>query len=220
MTESRTDDTSVFLQLMVFTDCTDFKPLASQLRRLQFPAFLYKDLSDPQGVGLVTLCEKPEHIVSQVRDLLSSRLFRVLMLRHELTMTGRTFAEEDADTGPAAVLANEEWPWAIWYSVRGTTELSVLDPRLQGAVFDRMVDTAGHDDADLGRILLKSHGLDQGGNEYVHGLHGRSLAGLSAIIEATGRSPLHAELVASSGPFFVGRLIGEADAVDGQQARW
>lgn len=221
MNEIETNDIPLFLQLLVFTDCTDFKPLSMQLSRLDLDCYLFKDLRDPQGIGVLAIAEDPEHIVSQLQEALSNRLLRVLMLRQELTMTARTHAAATPTRHELeAMLRNAEWPWAIWYPMRGTASLSDLDEKLQGPVFDRIVDTAGVDPAGFGRALLKSHGLDQHANEFVQGLLGPDLHQLSTVVEATRRSPLHSEYVAASGPFFVGRAIREGEIAGEGRARW
>lgn len=222
MNETATNEKPLFLQLSVFTDCTDFKQLLMHLSRLELECFLFKDLRDPQGIGVLAIAEDPEHIVSELRDALSGRLLRVLMLRHDLSMTARTCDTATSSRRDVeAMLNNPEWPWAIWYPMRGTANLAELDEKLEGPVFDRMVDTAGLDPADFGRVLLKSHGLDGAGNEFVQGLFGRHLHELSAVVEATRRTPLHSEYVAASGPFFVGRVIGRERETSGDaRARW
>ncbi len=221
MSESDTNDKPTYLQLLVFTDCTDANSLSVHLSRLNFGCFLFKDLSDPQGLGVLAVANDPEQIVSDLRDLLSQRLFRVLMLRHERTMTART----PAGGGPSreeleAMLGNEEWPWAMWYPMRGTASLSDLDEHLKGPVFERMIDSAGAKRTDFGRVLLRSHGLDAHGNEFMQGLHGSDLGQLSRVVEASRQTPLHAEYVASSGPFFVGRAIHKERIAGTGRARW
>jgi hypothetical protein len=220
MNESAANDTPLFLQLLVFTDCVDYKPLSLQLDRLPIDCLLFKDLRDPQGIGLLAFSDDPEHIASDLRDMLSSRLFRAFMLRHELTMTARTFGDiARAREELEAATRNREWPWAIWHPIKGTAALAALDEKLHAAAFGRMVDVTGLGPSDFGRVLLKGHGLDGHGNDFVQGFFGRHLHQLSAIIESTQRSPLHGELVSASGPYFVGRSLAAGDA-PAAQARW
>ncbi len=212
-----------FMQLLVFTDCADLTPIGGPLEHLELDCVLYKDLNDPQGIGLLALADDPDDLVQDLRDVLSARVFRVLMQRHELTMIGRCFSAPNGSLEePSAVLGNGDWPWAVWHPMRGTAELSALDESKQRQVFEALIEAGEASSSDLGHICLKSHGLDRSGNEFVHGLHGRDLGEISAFIETMKRAEHHAANIASSGPFFVGRAVrsGEAASGGGPKARW
>ncbi len=221
MNDAKQPTVAKFMQLLVFTDCADLAPIVGPLEHLKLHCVLYKDLNDPQGIGLLTLADNPDDLVNDLRDLLSSRMFRVLMQRHELTMIGRIFSSPNGSLeDPSAVLDNGDWPWAVWHPMRGTAELSALDDSEQLQVFETLIETAETSPDNVGHIYLKSHGLDRIGNEFVHGLHGRDLGEVSASIQAMKRAAQHTANIASSGPFFVGHTVRVGEKVGGSKARW
>src|SRR5688572_4533713 len=120
-------DRRLYMQLQVFTGCTDGKPLVDALEASGVEAVLYEDVNDPRGVGVLTMSEDPTLFVTGVRDLLNRGPFAGLPLRPELTMMGRTYAsgfEADLDEWllrrPRRTALNPAWPWGIWYPLRRT----------------------------------------------------------------------------------------------------
>src|SRR5262245_11425406 len=91
-------DRRLFMQLLVFScpDARDPAATAASLGRAMeqggVPAVIYEDANDPQGIGLLTWSEDPAMFVTAVRPALNSIEPRVLRLRPELTMLGRTYS--------------------------------------------------------------------------------------------------------------------------------
>jgi len=220
MSEDRGADTRLFMQLLVFTDCSDLRPLLLPLERLPLDIVLYKDVSDPQGVGLLAITEDPELLVTDLRELLDSRVFRVLMLRNELTMAGHAGTHDGQGEHPAAGIAKSEaWRWVAWFPLRTAAAMATLSETKQDEAF-AAIETACDDDSNCCRVRLRSHALNRAGNDFVYGLHGHDLHHLTSSIDAMRRAPRYAELIASCGPFFVGRALRDGDSYVGPQARW
>jgi chlorite dismutase len=221
MSTTEAADSSLFMQLLVFTDCSEIKPLLLPLKHLPLDCVVYKDLNDPQGFALLAVADDPELFVTDLRDVLCSRLFRVLMQRHDLTMTGRTWGDANSNIDQLeAVVKDEEWAWVLWYPMRGTPAFAALNEAEQVAVLDGITSSTGLNAGDFGHVRLKSHALDRDGNEFIHGVHARSPHDLSRFIEAFTRAEQHAEHIASAGPFFIGRDVRGADVTGGRAARW
>src|SRR5262249_49748479 len=82
----------LFLQLQVFGECGESKPLAAGLEASRLDGVLYADVNDPRGVGVLGLSEDPTLFVTGFRELLGSEPFVGLARKPELTMLGRTYA--------------------------------------------------------------------------------------------------------------------------------
>ena len=104
--------------------------------------------------------------------------------------------------------------------MRGTPAFARLHEVEQAAVLDRITSPAGLNAEDFVQIRLKSHALDSGGNEYMHGVHARSPRHLSLFVEAIRRTEQYAQHIVNAGPFFVGRTHRATAAAGGPGARW
>jgi len=82
----------LFMQLQVWTGCSDGKPLVEAMERSRIEGVLYHDVNDPAGVALLTCHEDPAFFASALRGLLAAAPFASLRHRPELTMLGRTYA--------------------------------------------------------------------------------------------------------------------------------
>src|SRR5919106_3399372 len=82
----------LFMQLHVFTSCTDVKPVVRALAASRIEAVLYHDLNDPRGIGVLAMEEDPGFVVNDLRALLNAEPFAELPYRTEFTMFGRTYA--------------------------------------------------------------------------------------------------------------------------------
>ena len=82
----QTLDARLFVQLQVFTGCSDAAVLVDPIRRSGLDAVLYADVNDPRGVGLLTMSEDPEIFTGPARALLAHPPFDRLTHRPELTM--------------------------------------------------------------------------------------------------------------------------------------
>lgn len=212
-------DRRLYMQLQVFTGCTDGKPLVGALEATGMEAVLYEDVNDPRGVGVLTMSEDPAFFVTGVRDLFNRGPFAALMLRAELTMMGRTYAsgfEADLDEWllrrPRRTALNPAWPWGIWYPLRRTGAFARLDPREQGQVIrEHSVIGRAYGDADLAHdVRLACQGLDMHDNDFVIGLVGKDLHPLSHLVQTMRKTVQTSQYLQTLGPFFVGHVLWQS----------
>src|SRR5205807_6619608 len=57
--ETQISEKRLYLQLQVYTGCSDPKPLAEALKASGLESVLYLDVNDPRGVALLALSEDP-----------------------------------------------------------------------------------------------------------------------------------------------------------------
>lgn len=209
-------DRRLYMQLQVFTGCTDSKPLVGVLEASGMEAVLYEDVNDPRGVGVLTMAEDPTVFVTGVRDLLNRGPFAGLPLRPELTMMGRTYAsgfEADLDEWllrrPRRTALNPAWPWGIWYPLRRTGAFARLDAKEQGQVIrEHSVIGRAYGDADLAHdVRLACQGLDVNDNDFVIGLVGKELHPLSHLVQTMRKTVQTSQYLQTLGPFFVGHVL-------------
>jgi hypothetical protein len=202
------------MQLQVFTGCADTAPLAAALQASRAEAVLYLDVSDPKGVGVLTMAEDPSYFVTGLRDLLNAPPFGGLVRRPEFAMLGRTYSagfevdlEEYLLRRPRRVALKADWPWAVWYPLRRTGAFARLSPKEQGAIL-REHATIGRAYGEAGYaqdIRLACNGLDENDNDFVVGLVGPDLYPLSHLVQSMRRTIQTSEYIEKLGPFFIGR---------------
>ncbi|HSB71183.1 MAG TPA: chlorite dismutase family protein [Candidatus Methylomirabilis sp.] len=217
----QTLDRRLFMQLQVFTGCSETKPLIEALEAGRVESVLYLDISDPRGVGVLAMSEDPTFFVTRLRDLLGSPPFATLTRRPEFAMLGRTYAsgfepdlEEYLLRRPRRVSRKPDWPWAVWYPLRRTGAFARLSPKDQGAIL-REHATIGRAYGEAGLtqdIRLACNGLDVNDNDFVIGLIGPDLYPLSHLVHAMRRSIQTSEYIEKLGPFFVGRACWQSPA--------
>jgi len=209
----------LFMQLQVFTLCTDTKPLVRALETAGAQAVLYRDVNDPRGVGVLGMHEDPSFFVGGFRDVLNSESFVGLQHRPDLAMFGRTYAsgfeadlEEWLFTRPRRTALTPAWPWAIWYPLRRTGAFGRLSPQEQGAIIrEHSVIGRAYGDADLAHdIRLACHGLDVKDNDFVIGLVGRELHPLSHLVQAMRKTVQTSQYLQTLGPFFIGHAVWQS----------
>ena len=206
-------DRRLFLQLQAFTGCTDPKPLIAALDASQAEAVLYLDVSDPKGVGVLTMTEDPTFFVAGLRELLNAPPFGGLTRRPEFTMLGRTYAsgfEADLEDyllrRPRRIAGKADWSWAVWYPLRRTGAFARLSPKEQGTIL-REHATIGRAYGEAGfaqDIRLACNGLDANDNDFVIGLVGPDLHPLSHLVQNMRKTIQTSEYIEKLGPFFVG----------------
>jgi chlorite dismutase len=210
----------LFMQLLVFECSPDKEPtelsaaMSGVLHSEGVGAVVYEDVNHPRGIGLLTWSEDPTAFVRAVRPAIHRAGARVLRLRPELTMLGRTYStgyESDLEhwliRRPPETVLNDAWPWAIWYPLRRSGAFARLEGREQGDIL-REHATIGraYGAQDLAHdVRLACHGLDTHDNEFVIGLVGPQLHPLSHIVQAMRRTRQTSEFIMQMGPFFVGR---------------
>lgn len=212
-------DRRLYMQFMAFGSCADPESLIDVLAAAKIDGALYLDLNDPQGIGLVTMSEDPDHFITQVRRTLNSAPFAALQPKPEFTMFGRTYAlgyendlEEAIITRPHKKVLNPELNWAVWYPLRRKKEFETLDEQEQRIVLMEH----GGIGMRFGRaglatdIRLACHGLDKHDNDFVIGLLGHELHPLSAVVQQMRRTKQTSQHLESLGPFFIGKVIWQA----------
>ena len=209
----------LFMQLHVFGDCLDPKPLVRALEAARFEAALYRDVTDPRGVGVLTMSDDPAFFVSDLRETLNAEPFASLRRDPALTMFGRTYAsgfEADLDEWlfrrPRRTALNPAWPWAVWYPLRRTGPFARLAPKEQGEIIrEHSVIGRAYGDADLAHdIRLACHGLDRNDNDFVIGLVGRELHPLSHLVQTMRRTVQTSQYIQTLGPFFIGHALWQS----------
>ncbi len=214
----RSDD-RLFLQLVVFTGCTDAAGVAAHIQHSGVEGVVYENVNDPRGVAILSLTRTPASFLEHVRPALNSGLCAGLTLLPDYTMLGRTYSlgyEPDLqDTlidRPRRTVLNPAWRWAIWYPLRRSGRFAQLPDQEQRAILSEhgsvgMAFGAGdyvHD------VRLACHGLDRDDNDFVIGLIGKELVPLSAIVQAMRKTQQTTLYLDRLGPFFVGRAIWQS----------
>ena len=212
-------DRRLFMQLQVFGDCPDPRPLVDALAMARIDGVLYADVNDPRGVGVLAFNEDPDYFIDTLRPVLGCPPFVHLTQKPEYTMFGRTYAlgyEPDlADVllhRPRRYALSRDWPWAVWYPLRRSGDFERLPEEDRRAVLkEHGAIGKAFGQADLAHdIRLACHGLDKHDNDFVVGLLGRALYPLSAIVQTmrgTQQTSLYLERL---GPFFVGRVVWQS----------
>ena len=216
--EQQISEKRLYLQLQVYTGCSDPEPLAEALKDSKIESVLYLDVNDPRGVAVLAMSEDPGLFAGAFRDL-QNKSFASLTRRPELTMIGRTYAtgrepnlEHMLLKKPRQTALNPDWPWAVWYPLRRKPTFATLPPPDQGKILHEhaMIGMAfGAADA-AHDIRVACYGLDQDDNEFVIGLVGKDLTPLSQCVQEMRKTRQTAEYIKSLGPFFVGRVLWQS----------
>ncbi len=205
----------LFFQLHVFGGCTDVDATISVFRESGIPSVVYEDLNDPTGIGILAFFEDPELFLEKLRPALVSPVIADLHQKHELTMSGRTYAvgyEKDLEYAlidrPKERLENDRLSWAIWYPLkrRSTYERLPGDKQREIQMEHRKIARRFTADGTVGDIRLASFGLNTTDNDFIVALLGETLHPLSAVVQQMRKSVHTAEYIESMGPFFVGRV--------------
>jgi chlorite dismutase len=209
----------LFMQLQVYTGCTDADALAKAVESSGIEAAVYLDVNDPRGIGLLTMSEEPEHFVKEVRPLVNRDPFRTLIYRPELTMLGRSYAsgyepnlEEWLLQKPRRNALNPDWPWAVWYPLRRQGAFNALPGNEQSSILREHGGIGRlYGEQDLAHdIRLACHGIDTNDNEFVIGLTGKQLHPLSHLVQTMRKTRQTSEFMQHMGPFFVGHALWQS----------
>jgi chlorite dismutase len=207
------------MQLHAFGGCTDEKDLVAKLETTGIEAVLYKDMNDPQGVGLLAMSENPTFFVTTLRDLLNDEPFMMLDFKPEYTMLGRSYSsgyEPDLEdwlvSKPRRTALEPNWPWAIWYPLRRTGAFSALPENEQKSILREHGGIGRlYGDEDLAHdIRLACHGIDAADNEFLIGLIGKDLYPLSHLVQTMRKTRQTSQFIQSMGPFFVGYAVWQS----------
>ena len=209
----------LFLQLQVFTGCSQPQELIEPVKASGLEVVLYHDLNDPKGIGLLFMTEDPEALVTDTRRLLISPPFDALQRKAEFTMVGRTYSsgrEPDLEdwllVKPRRNALNPELQWAIWYPLRRKPEFYRLPKPDQGKILmeHAMIGRTYVDAGYAHDIRLACFGLDAHDNDFVIGLMSADLHPLSHLVQEMRKTQQTAQYLESLGPFFVGKVCWQS----------
>lgn len=204
------------MQLLVFGNCHDARPLAHALEASGITGVLYEDVNDAHGVGLLTLTQDPNEFIDRIRPLLNVEPFASLEQKEEYTLMGRTYSlgyEPDlAETllhRPRRTVLNKDWRWVVWYPLRRSGRFATLTEQEQRVILsEHGAIGMSFGAADYAHdIRLACHGLDKQDNDFVVGLVGPELYPLSAIVQTMRKTQQTSLYLERLGPFFVGRVL-------------
>lgn len=217
--ESITMDRRLYMQMLAFGDCLDTAAVVAVLEAAAVQGVLYAEASDPFGIGLMTFSEDPAYFIEKVRPMLQQKPFTDLTPKPEFSMLGRTYSigyernlEYVLTQKPAERVTNPEWPWAVWYPLKRKGSFQLLSRDEQMTVLKEH-GTIGRSYGESGHgldIRLACHGLDKNDNDFVTGLVGNNLTGLSKIVERMRKTKQTSTYLESLGPFFVGKVIWQS----------
>ena len=212
-------DRRLFIQLLAFGDCYDTQALIDGLQTANIQGALYEDVNDPYGVALLTYSETPDHFVTDIRHLAHTAPFLALTPKPEYTMLGRTYSigyepdlEETLINRPRRRIANQEWPWAVWYPLRRSGQFEHLPTEEQRVILmehggiGRAYGRAGY----AADIRLSCHGLDKNDNDFVTALLGPELYPLSRIVQRMRKTKQTSLYLERLGPFFIGKAVWQS----------
>jgi chlorite dismutase len=204
----------LFMQLHVFTDCTDKGALAKAIQGSGLTATLYENLHDPRGVGVVFATTSPDELIDRAGDMLRSGPFTDCTPVPSYTMLGRTYlvgyerdVEEVLLRRPLERLLDPALRWAVWYPLRRSGSFEHVPADEQRRVL-REHGTVGAEFSAGGQaydIRLACHGLDANDNDFVIGILGPDLTRLSMLVERMRKTVQTSTYLEKLGPFFVGR---------------
>jgi hypothetical protein len=209
-------DSRLFMQLLVFGECTDAAAVAGCLDGAADAVVVYEDLNDPRGIAVLTVSEDPNAFINLVRPRLTSGPMKSLSLKPQFTMFGRTYSlgyepdlREVLIDRPRRTVLNPDWPWAIWYPLRRSGGFAQLPSDQQRTILAEhgQIGMAFGAADYVHDVRLACHGLDRDDNDFVIGLIGKDLFPLSALVQAMRRTQQTALYLDRLGPFFVGRKV-------------
>lgn len=209
----------LYMQLLAFGGCSDPAPLVDALQDANIQGVLYADVNDAQGVGLLTFSEDPAYFVDAVRPVLNEEPFLSLTPKLHYSMLGRTYSigyERDLEyvllRKPAERVTDPKNVWAVWYPLRRAGSFELLDREEQMTILKehggigRAYGGSGHG-LD---VRLAAHGLDTNDSDFVTGLIGSDLTGLSKIVQRMRKTKQTSTYLERLGPFFVGKVIWQS----------
>ncbi len=216
-------DRRLFMKFTAFGDCADVEAASRALAEAGVEGALYLDTNDPDGIGIITLAEDPQHFVTTLRDTFNAEPFAGMTHKPEFDMLGRTYTigyepslEDTLFEKPRTKITNPEFSWALWYPLQRSKGFYVLPEAKQRQIL------AEH--GSIGKrygfaglaadIRLACHGLDKNDNDFVIGLLGPNLFPLSAVVQEMRKTEQTSQFLDSLGPFFVGRVAWQSAKTD------
>ena len=211
-----TSNRILYMQMQVFTGCTDTAAAIAAFRESGIPGVVYEHLNDTSGLGVVTVSESPDYFLETVRPFFNAGPFAEMAPVPEMAMFGRTYTigyepdlEEALIGRPRRTALNPDWPWAIWYPLRRGGAFEQLNRKEQMAILGEH-GTIGRafGAADLAHdVRLACHGLDVNDNDFVIGIIGKELRPLSGVVQRMRKTQQTSLYLERLGPFFVGKAV-------------
>lgn len=212
--EPQRSNNRLYMQLVAFGGCRSSDDVATYLSEAGVTGVLYEDLSDPRGIGVLTLARSPDEFLDSVRPLFNAGPFANLLLKSELTMFGRTYALgyepdlEDTLIGrPRRTVLHPDWRWGLWYPLRRSGKFALLSAEEQRTILaEHGALGISYGAADYAHdVRLACYGIDRDDNDFVIGLIGKELFPLSALVQAMRNTQQTSLYLERLGPFFIGR---------------
>ena len=210
-------DRRLFMKFTAFRGSAE--EAAGALAGSGLEAALYKDASDPRGIGVIVLAEDPSVFVTTLRDLFNEAPFRTMAHQPELDMLGRTYSigyEPDLVdvlfNRPRSRILDPELRWAVWYPLQRSKAFYRLSDERQRAILGEHGGIGRrYGEAKLAAdVRLACHGLDRNDNDFVIGLLGRELHPLSALVREMRATEQTSQYLDRLGPFFVGHVAWQS----------
>lgn len=186
------------------------------------PSVLYRDSSSSNSVGLLVWSEDPSLFTEGVCSALTHALIAgKYSERPGWTMFGKTYSnghEKDLNEylfkKPIRTVTHADWDWALWYPLRrrGPFYIQPAADQCRMLLHHAAIGKAFSDVGGAHDVRLKCFGMDALDNEYVVGIIGDDLHGLSRVVEEMRKTRHTAEFLESLGPFFVGKKIWSSPA--------
>jgi chlorite dismutase len=209
-------DRRLFMKFNAFSGQIDEKEIIKKCSEIN--GAIYRDINDPNGIGLLILSEDPAEFIKINQEVLSLPPFSDLQHKHEFDMLGRTYSigyendlEEVLINKPKNKIKDPNFKWCVWYPLRREKKFYVLPADKQKKILGEHGNLAKrYGYAGLAvDIRLACHGLDKQDNDFVIGLLGPDLHPLSAVVQEMRQTEQTAHYLESLGPFFVGLKIWE-----------
>lgn len=213
----------LYMQLRILDVSSPIAPFIEELKKLftSIPSLLYIDAASSNTVGLLTWSDDPSTFAIGVNQSLV-KLSSKFTERPGWTMFGKTYSnghetnlDEYLFKKPIRNTTRDDLDWAVWYPLRRKGPFYTQPPPDQCQMLLHHA-AIGKSFSQVGAaydIRLKCFGIDSHDNEYVVGLVGSDLHGLSRVVEEMRKTKHTAEFLDSLGPFFVGKKIWKSPAV-------
>lgn len=212
----QSSDECLYMQLQVFSDITDPQDAVNTLHGSGLNGVLYVDANDPHSVALLSWSTQAEDFIHKVQPVLRRAPFATAKKRYRNDFIGRTYSigyepslQEVLCDRPIRYALDEDTPWAVWYPLRRKGEFARLAREEQLSILKEHGEIGFRfGAAGMGRdIRLACHGMGGEDNDFVIGLLGKNLRGLSKLVEAMRPTVQTSAYLESIGPFFVGYAL-------------
>ncbi|KAF4668263.1 hypothetical protein FOL47_003118 [Perkinsus chesapeaki] len=211
----------VRLDVLEAVDCARLpgskRKLEEQMKAADVSCVIYDNINSPKSIGLLTWSIDPSHFAKVVNPVLQQAgIGDVLSPVPGWTMLGKTYSNGHEPSLRDFLLkkvprnaTRQDAPYAVWYPMRRKGEFYMETPSDQCRMLLHHA-AIGRAYAEVGAaydIRLNCYGIDADDNEFVVGLIGKDLYGLSKIVEEMRKTEHTSYYLKSLGPFFVGLRV-------------